>query len=316
MAEKKPKKTITKKDDKLSPEEIRRRKEEVLKRINAEIGDEDDLDTPVIEIPEKEPEISSREVEVVEDKEEVEEAILQEDEKIGEDIEEDEPLLELNETEEKLEDKKDTDVQAVIVEEDIIEVAPEGEVEKEEDHGVKSSSSSPFSAAEFGLANNRKKGKNFLLFFIVFLIVAGISALVYYFYSTGIIGVSEREEVARVTPTVEPTATPSVVAFERSSLAVQVLNGSGTAGVAGDMQTFLEEQGYENIEVGNAEDFDYENITILIKPEYEDSIDEIMSDFEGEYAVNSKTETLADDSEYDLVVIVGVEAEEPEEVDE
>lgn len=75
----------------------------------------------------------------------------------------------------------------------------------------------------------------------------------------------------RVTPTPTPkpvkakvTPTPKIT-VARSSVTVEILNGSGTAGLAGSLETELEDLGYKIESVGNAENFDYTK-TLIIAP--------------------------------------------------
>ncbi len=177
---------------------------------------------------------------------------------------------------------------------------------------------STFSAAEFGLVDRKgSKIKNLILFVVVFLLVAIVSALFYFFY-TGALKFEQEQPEPEVVPTEAPTATPVPVEFDRAALSVQILNGSGISGEAGRAEEVLADLGYENIEIGNADGSDYLNITIQIKEELEEIVEFIIEDLESRYTVNADYEILEDDSEYDVVVIVGSEEEEEEqeEVDE
>src|SRR3989338_987974 len=53
-------------------------------------------------------------------------------------------------------------------------------------------------------------------------------------------------------PTQEPTPTPDLKAHP-----IKVLNGSGEAGKALEIKTFLEEKGFTIAEVGNADSYDF-----------------------------------------------------------
>lgn len=297
MADKKVK--TTKKDEKPSVEEIRKRKEEVLRRLDAEIGDA----TP--DEDEKEVVIEQR-IEVVETQEEAPE-VKESEEESKEKIEEE--LLASDKVEEKVEELKEEKSDAS---EEVIEETEDKTNQVEEDE-IKATEEEktppPFSAAEFGLADKSgNKSKNIILFLIVFLIVAVFSAA-FYFYFTGAFSPKE-EQVSETAPTATPSPSPTPEEFDRASLSVQVLNGSGVGGAAGDMQSILEDLGYKSIEVGNADNTDYENVTIQLKSDFEKYFENISSDIEEDYVVNEDFETLNDDSEYDVVIIVGSEAEE------
>lgn len=55
--------------------------------------------------------------------------------------------------------------------------------------------------------------------------------------------------------------------FDDGILKVAVLNGTGTSGLAGKVAEKLKSQGYNVVEVSNADSFDYENTTILYPKE-------------------------------------------------
>ena len=55
-------------------------------------------------------------------------------------------------------------------------------------------------------------------------------------------------------------AEPSV---DRARIRVQVRNGSGVSGAAGEVTTFLREAGFDVVDYGNADRFDYERTRII-----------------------------------------------------
>ncbi len=299
MAEKKTIKTTAKKSEKkeeVSLEELKRRKEEVLARINAEIGDEDEGQVVIEDKKREAEEEKKEELEEVE-KKELEEEILNDK---SDDL-----------NEESVEVEKEKKVEETVDESPEIEDKKEEEMSKSHDDEL----SSTFSAAEFGIADNKgNKGKNIILFLIVFIIVALISTA-FYFYFTGAFNVNNPTETAEITPTEAPSPTVTPVELDRAEISIQVLNGSGVSGAAGDMQAFLEDVGYENVEAGNADDSDYLNITIQIKEEFEEFADLISKDISDSYVVNDDIEMLDEDSDYDAVIIVGSQ-DEVEESDE
>jgi hypothetical protein len=276
-------------NEKASPEEIKKKKEEVLARIDAEIGEGESSDEVVID-------------------EKTDERVEKGEESEGEESFEKEMIEEDMEVKgEKREEKTGERVQKD-------EASDEGLTEKEKKNSDKEKneedSHSAFSAAEFGLAERKSnKGKNIILFLVVFLLVAIVSAL-FYFFSTGVLKFEQKENEQEVVPTEVPTATPVPVDFDRAKFSIQVLNGSGVSGAAGSIETFLEGLGYENIEIGNADNSDYQSITIQIKKEFEDFVEVISKDLSDSYTVNKDYEILDEDSEYDAVIIVGSESEE------
>jgi LCP family protein required for cell wall assembly len=87
-------------------------------------------------------------------------------------------------------------------------------------------------------------------------------------------------------------------------LRVQVLNGNGTEGSAGRWSDILEGEGYEILEVGDAERKDFETTTVLVRP------DGLAA---GQAIVNAlgfgEVSTGSLDSQIDAVVIVGMDAD-------
>lgn len=80
---------------------------------------------------------------------------------------------------------------------------------------------------------------------------------------------SEATPSGKVTPTTAskttPTTKPSGSAIDRSEVSVSVLNGSGTSGAASEVGDYLTGLGYDVTGTGNADNFDYTDITISVK---------------------------------------------------
>lgn len=110
------------------------------------------------------------------------------------------------------------------------------------------------------------------------------------------------------TPTAAPmpTATPTPV-VDKTTLKIEVLNGSGTAGMAGKMKTLLEEKGYTVVGTGNAKSYEYAQTEIQVTAEHEAFISVLTSDLSGSYTVGSSAATLKSTLPYNVVVIVGKE---------
>ena len=111
------------------------------------------------------------------------------------------------------------------------------------------------------------------------------------------------------TPTSTPTATPTpdISKLDRSSISIQVLNGSGTSGVAGRMKALLEEKGYTVENTGNADSYDYENTEIEVKEQSAAFISLLEEDLKESYVLGTTAATLSDDVPYDVRIIVGKE---------
>lgn len=291
MADKKVIKKTEAKKSEASPEEIKKRRDEVLARIDAEIGEEESSDEVIVD------EKTDKKIEV------------DEDGKNGKDDLEEEVAEKSNDDKKIKIEKEDGDEEVKDVE--------AGVEDSEELSSKKDEEGSTFSAEEFGMVDNKSnKGKNIALFFVVFLLVAGVSALFFFFF-TGALTFQPKEEKSEVVPTEAPTPTQEPAEFEKGELSVQILNGSGVSGAAGKMQTYLEDLEYENIEVGNADSSDYENVTIQLKEEIEEFVEFIIEDFGEDYIVDEDYEILDEDNEYDIVIVVGLEeSDNAEEADE
>ncbi len=111
-------------------------------------------------------------------------------------------------------------------------------------------------------------------------------------------------------PTVEPTSattTPKPTTAEEKEVSgpkIQVLNGTGEEGVAGKMKTALEGAGFESIETGNADNFDYEKVTIKAKDASMKTAEKLKTQLK-DYSFNEDIATLSDDSLFDIVITVG-----------
>lgn len=110
-------------------------------------------------------------------------------------------------------------------------------------------------------------------------------------------------------PTVKTTPSPAVTgASKKSSLKIEVLNGSGLKGAAGKMSTTLTDAGYSVSATGNADSFDYKGVTVTIKKSMSTSLDQLKKDLSAAgYVVSTSNVSLAESSTYDVIVTVGSE---------
>lgn len=104
----------------------------------------------------------------------------------------------------------------------------------------------------------------------------------------------------------EPTSTPEPTqGVSKEDLTIQILNGSGAPGVAGEGRDYLQELGYENISVGNADSYAYEQTEVYVKEEMKDMVETLVEDLKEEYEVEVQSEYLDEDSDYDIRIILG-----------
>ena len=122
--------------------------------------------------------------------------------------------------------------------------------------------------------------------------------------------------VPDLSPTDEPktTVTPTVKAvnpvdqstgLDRSLLSVEVQNGSGETGAAGKGSTILKDFGYKVISTGNADNFDYQGVTIRVKSTKTNFLALLKKDLGFSYTVGSTSADLSSNSIADALVIIG-----------
>lgn len=109
------------------------------------------------------------------------------------------------------------------------------------------------------------------------------------------------------TSTPTPTPTPDLSQLDRSTLSVQVLNGSGVAGAAGKIKDVLEEKGYTVKDTANAETYDYTSTEIMVKKDKEAYLTLLEEDLKEAYSLGTAAASLTDDVPYDVRIIVGKE---------
>lgn len=111
------------------------------------------------------------------------------------------------------------------------------------------------------------------------------------------------------TPTEEPN-------IDKKSVKIQVLNGTGTPGQAGSVVDALKETYREdNIETGNASDYDNKVTTIATKAGFESIAKDIKQTLSGTFddiKINS-SQSLSSDNEYDVIITTGGKKYEEEE---
>lgn len=150
-----------------------------------------------------------------------------------------------------------------------------------------------------------------IYYLIIVILIFGISLPLYYFRSKIIPRVEDYlpsksvptqspspSSSASPVPTTEPNIEDSEDIYNYS---IQVLNGSGIAGLAGEVQDLLIANGFSGVDVGNAESNDYEDTQIITKkPLPEATLNEIKNSLR-EY----KTVELEDvNQEFDIVIIL------------
>jgi hypothetical protein len=112
---------------------------------------------------------------------------------------------------------------------------------------------------------------------------------------------SPSEQTPSVSPTPAPTPTPNEE-IDVYDYTIEVLNGSGVAGVAGEVQDLLLENGFTSVKVGNADSSDYTTTQVNTKSTVpEVTINEVRNSLR-DYQLEVST---VDDQDYDIVIILG-----------
>jgi len=93
----------------------------------------------------------------------------------------------------------------------------------------------------------------------------------------------------------------------REELRIEVLNGAGVAGTAARAKEFLIGLGYNQIETGNADDFDYQETEIFVKNKDEDLFEFLSADLSNQYQVKDEVLVLEEDGVegLDALIIIG-----------
>lgn len=152
------------------------------------------------------------------------------------------------------------------------------------------------------------KTKFLLIIFVVAIIGLIIGGVFYYRSKVNKPKTTDQPEpspVAEITPT--PTEEPSAEEIDFSEYTVSILNGSGIPGEAGKVEKLIADLGFESIETGNAESYDYEATELSAKKDLPDAvISEIENLLGDSYEIERAGTSLAEDSTYDVIIIVGV----------
>lgn len=153
-----------------------------------------------------------------------------------------------------------------------------------------------------------QKGKKLIWILILVVVLAGLGAGAYYLLQTpgGLTDPSPTPQLTSQFDTPPPQQTDAPESIEKSEVTIEVLNGTGISGEAGFLQDELEELGYSNIEVGNADETDNEDTEVFFSEEFANSSErqELVTALEEIYqTVNVSSQTIDD---FDVRVITGL----------
>ncbi len=169
--------------------------------------------------------------------------------------------------------------------------------------------------------------------FALLLIVIGILLILFFLGKHFFGGSSKKTEVTPTpssyqfptdTPTQTPSTTPSLsptvsatptsvktnpvdktTGLDRSTLSVSVLNGSGVTGAANKASTILKNLGYRVVSTGNADNSNYQNVTIQVTSSKSSFLPLLKNDLSSSYTIGNASSNLSASSSADAVVIIG-----------
>jgi hypothetical protein len=192
-----------------------------------------------------------------------------------------------------------------------------------------SSFQSPINQYNYSSPEMPKKPKKFI-YVVILLVVLVIFLLTRNMFS----GSKKQKESPSVTPTPAeyqfPTDTPAVsptiseepeatasptaksvnpidksTGLDRSTISVEIQNGSGVIGAAKKGSDVVKGFGYKVSSVGNADNSNYENVTIQVKSIKSNFLALLKKDLGFSYTVGSTSANLSSDSSADALVIIG-----------
>lgn len=109
------------------------------------------------------------------------------------------------------------------------------------------------------------------------------------------------------TPTAKPTTDPvdKATGLDRSDLSVEVQNGSGVVGAASKVSDSIKGFGYHVTSIGNADNYNYENVVISVKSDFSKYLSLLKSDLSKQYTIGSTSADLSASASADALVIIG-----------
>lgn len=168
------------------------------------------------------------------------------------------------------------------------------------------------SFSDFPSYVERSSPKPRLLFMFVIVLLLIIVALAGLYFLGANSGKNLLQTIAPA-PTPTPASiqipTPTIVItqppLERSDLTIAIRNGSGTAGAARGISTYLDGLGYTLGPVGNADKFTYEGITIHVKQSQSAYLSQLEKDLKENDPDASISASVDDTIATEAEVIVG-----------
>lgn len=142
-----------------------------------------------------------------------------------------------------------------------------------------------------------------LLFIVIGVSIGGFFMLKTYFPAAGV----QKKVVPSITPTITEVVSEASDSAEidLSQYSIEILNGSGTPGVAGELEGVLEDAGYNVTTTGNADSYDFKktqvNYKASVSSEFKKALDKSLKSIYADIV----EEELDSSSEVDVQIIVG-----------
>jgi cell division septation protein DedD len=125
----------------------------------------------------------------------------------------------------------------------------------------------------------------------------------------GIVNQGESTPTEIPVPTATPEPVEPLTEEEKEEMSIQILNGTGIPGRATIARARLENAGWGEVEVDNADNYDYVESEIQVKSGSGGVFTSLKEDMEEYYQVASDSFELSTNSEYDAIVILGEDKE-------
>jgi len=115
------------------------------------------------------------------------------------------------------------------------------------------------------------------------------------------------EKKEAVVQNIEPTPTEKPKK-DKALVKIQVVNGTGTPGQAGEVVESLKDAGYsaDNIKTGNAEEFDNTTTTIEARTDFEEIANDIKEVLTASFSeITIEPAKVDSESEFDIIIVTG-----------
>lgn len=161
-----------------------------------------------------------------------------------------------------------------------------------------------------GVNDNGKNGSGMLMIAVIALLILSVTGWMMYIRSEWMRRqellsnqIETEEQVDQEQINEEEVEVVESEQLERGEISLEILNGSGVAGLAAETMVGFEELGYEEISVGNAETAPGNEL--YVRAGYEDKIDVLMDDVLAELEIATVSGELMGDGEVIARIVLG-----------